>query len=323
MKVVRRALAAMLVACSGLAGLTAPSSAATGYQVKVTQLADTLDAGAIQMVQAEVRDGGGSVAPDGTVVRFTTSGDDDSVVVPEFVGMAAHGTNGYWMAESGGAVFAFGTAPFAGDLSDVDLAAPVVGIASSGGDGYWLATADGQVYPFGDAGSTVIHTGLGGRDPVVGITSHGAGGWVVTANGQVAAFGSASHYGNRAGGADPVIGIVASDGGTGYRMFTAAGAVLTFGDAVFRGDMSQVRLNKAIAGLMNFGANSYLLVGIDGGIFNFSDRPFHGSLGANPPADPLGGIVAAPAGSGYWMFTVGGEVFPFGDSRHVGSYWQV
>jgi len=31
----------------------------------------------------------------------------------------------------------------------------------------------------------------------------------------------------------------------------------------------------------------YVMVGEDGGIFNFSDRPFLGSLGANPPDRPV------------------------------------
>jgi hypothetical protein len=33
--------------------------------------------------------------------------------------------------------------------------------------------------------------------------------------------------------------------------------------------------------------NGYLMVGADGGIFNFSDKPFSGSLGADPPSKPI------------------------------------
>jgi hypothetical protein len=33
--------------------------------------------------------------------------------------------------------------------------------------------------------------------------------------------------------------------------------------------------------------NGYLMVGEDGGIFNFSNRAFLGSLGANPPSRPI------------------------------------
>jgi hypothetical protein len=38
--------------------------------------------------------------------------------------------------------------------------------------------------------------------------------------------------------------------------------------------------------------NGYLMVGADGGIFNFSDKPFNGSLGANPPASPVVAVAA-------------------------------
>jgi hypothetical protein len=38
--------------------------------------------------------------------------------------------------------------------------------------------------------------------------------------------------------------------------------------------------------------NGYLMVGEDGGIFNFSDRPFLGSLGASPPPSPIVAVAA-------------------------------
>jgi hypothetical protein len=34
------------------------------------------------------------------------------------------------------------------------------------------------------------------------------------------------------------------------------------------------------------------MVAEDGGVFNFSDRPFSGSLGAKPPAHPI--VAVAP-----------------------------
>ena len=41
------------------------------------------------------------------------------------------------------------------------------------------------------------------------------------------------------------------------------------------------KLNKPVIGMVRYG-DGYLMVGADGGIFNFSDRPFPGSLGASP-----------------------------------------
>jgi hypothetical protein len=41
-------------------------------------------------------------------------------------------------------------------------------------------------------------------------------------------------------------------------------------------------------------ADGYLMVGEDGGIFNFSGQPFLGSLGAAPPARPIVSVSALP-----------------------------
>jgi hypothetical protein len=38
------------------------------------------------------------------------------------------------------------------------------------------------------------------------------------------------------------------------------------------------------------------MVGEDGGIFNFSDRPFLGSLGNNPPSVPIVSVATFTAG---------------------------
>jgi len=40
--------------------------------------------------------------------------------------------------------------------------------------------------------------------------------------------------------------------------------------------------------------NGYLMAGSDGGIFDFSNRPFAGSLGTDPPAVPIVGVAATP-----------------------------
>lgn len=79
--------------------------------------------------------------------------------------MASHPSGqGYWIAGSDGAVFAYGAAAYHGGLGQVDPsrppgganavagAAPVVGMtATPDGRGYWLVAADGGVYAFGSA----------------------------------------------------------------------------------------------------------------------------------------------------------------------------
>jgi len=39
-------------------------------------------------------------------------------------------------------------------------------------------------------------------------------------------------------------------------------------------------------------ADGYLMVGEDGGIFDFSNQPFLGSLGDKPPAHPIVSVAA-------------------------------
>jgi hypothetical protein len=43
-------------------------------------------------------------------------------------------------------------------------------------------------------------------------------------------------------------------------------------------------------GMVPYG-NGYLMVAEDGGVFNFSNKPFSGSTGANPPANPMVSIT--------------------------------
>ena len=55
--------------------------------------------------------------------------------------------------------------------------------------------------------------------------------------------------------------------------------------------MGGTRLNKPMTGMVPYG-NGYLMVGEDGGIFNFSDKAFLGSLGSTPPAKPIVSVAA-------------------------------
>jgi hypothetical protein len=50
-------------------------------------------------------------------------------------------------------------------------------------------------------------------------------------------------------------------------------------------------LSAAITGMVPFGDGS-LMVATDGGVFDFSNAPFLGSLGAAPPPDPVTAIAA-------------------------------
>jgi hypothetical protein len=55
--------------------------------------------------------------------------------------------------------------------------------------------------------------------------------------------------------------------------------------------MGGAKLNRPIVGMVSFG-NGYLMVAADGGIFDFSTKPFLGSLGGSPPAIPIVSVAA-------------------------------
>ena len=319
----------VLVAVGMAAVSPPPAGAAAGpYRVNLTQLASTLRVGDPDAVVAEVRDGAGNPAPDGTLVTFSASGAAGEILSFDAVGLAPHGNDGYWLADSAGDVLAFGSALAEGDLAaagavDGEPSGAVVGIAATpSGHGYWLATDDGKIYGFGDTAIGVVDTGLGGADPVVGIAAGaGDGGWVVTRSGRVWAFGSSPQFGSVAG-AGPVAGIVASATGQGYYVFTAGGGVSAFGDAVWKGDMHATHLARPVTGMMPYGSG-YLLVGSDGGIFDFSERPFMGSLGSHPSPLPILGIIPTPGAQGYWMFDTAGTVYSFGNALNTGDAFHL
>ena len=52
------------------------------------------------------------------------------------------------------------------------------------------------------------------------------------------------------------------------------------------------RLNRPVTGMVPYG-DGYLMVAEDGGVFTFSDLPFAGSLGAQPPTRPIVSVASA------------------------------
>ena len=88
----------------------------------------------------------------------------------------------------------------------------------------------------------------------------------------------------------PVQSIVVDPDGEGYWLVASDGGVFSF-KAPFHGSTGSMTLNKPMTGMVAFG-NGYLMVAEDGGVFNFSDKAFSGSLGNNPPANPIVSISA-------------------------------
>jgi hypothetical protein len=221
------------------------------------------------------------------------------VIDSSFVGVSGTpGRTGYWAVDATGQVFAIGSAPILGDLSNSHLSAPVVGIAATpDGKGYWVACADGGVFTFGDA---KFYGSLGNvplAAPIVGIaaTSTGKGYYLVGKDGGVFTFGDARFYGSEAAThlAAPIVGLVLDRDGRGYYLAGADGGVFSLGDAAFYGSTAGVHLAAPVVAIgLTADGRGYWLVGGDGGIFTHGDAPFlltdfHGVSG------PLTTIVKA------------------------------
>ena len=164
---------------------------------------------------------------------------------------------GYWVFTNLGRALPFGTAPWYGDMGNVQLNGPVVGsVATSSGHGYYMVASDGGIFTFGDAH---FHGSMGGK-----------------------------HL-NR-----PIMSMAPTPNGHGYWLVASDGGIFAFG-APFYGSMGAVALNQPIVGIVaSPTGHGYLMVAADGGIFTFGDVPFHGSLGANPPASPITAVGVMP-----------------------------
>ncbi|MGH9037364.1 MAG: hypothetical protein ACRD0O_16525 [Acidimicrobiia bacterium] len=157
------------------------------------------------------------------------------------------------------------------------------------GHGYWVIDDRGTVFAQGDA----VHHGsqpsarLRAGESVTSLaaTRSGRGYWIFS-------FGDARFFGSMGGVRlnKPVQSLVPDPDGAGYWLVASDGGVFSF-EAGFRGSLGDKTLNRPVTGMVPYG-NGYLMVGEDGGIFNFSDLPFSGSLGANPPADPVTSVAA-------------------------------
>ncbi len=203
---------------------------------------------------------------------------------------------GYWVLWDDGYVGAFGNAAAPGDLTGRlqagELATSLSGTPS--GQGYWIFTNRGRAVAFGDAPTLgdVSHLRLNG--PVVGsvATPSGQGYYLVASDGGIFCFGDARFAGSMGGTRlnAPVRSLVPTGDGRGYWLVASDGGVFAF-DAPFRGSMGEAPLNKPVTGMVRYG-DGYVMVGEDGGAFNFSDRPFMGSLGGRPPVHPVVAIAS-------------------------------
>ena len=243
---------------------------------------------------APVRSGYWMLDAAGAVYGFGAAGHYGNATLPHRaadVEPLPSGT-GYWVVDERGYVASFGGARHYGGVDGALRAGEVVRAMSATprGTGYWLFTNLGRVIPFGAAAfhGDMAATTLNG--PVLDsvATPSGRGYYMVGSDGGIFAFGDAAFHGSMGGRSlnAPVQSLVPDADGRGYWLVASDGGIFAF-DAGFFGSMGGAALNRPISGMVASGSAGYLMVGSDGGIFAFGTAPFHGSLGATPPAHPI------------------------------------
>jgi hypothetical protein len=205
--------------------------------------------------------------------------------------------DGYWVVDDAGGVAALGDAVYRGAPDSFALKADekVTSLSSTlTGKGYWMFTNKGRVLTFGDATSFGDMAGKPLNAPVLDsiVTPTGKGYYMVAGDGGIFAFGDAKFYGSMGGQKlnKPVQSLVPDSDGAGYWLVASDGGIFAF-QADFHGSMGGKALNKPVTGMVRY-ADGYLMVGEDGGIFNFSSKDFLGSLGGKPLSKPIVSVAA-------------------------------
>jgi len=206
---------------------------------------------------------------------------------------------GYWVLDDSGAVSAFGDATGYGGVPAAVLSPgelPTSLSATATGHGYWVFTNRGRAVSFGDARFLGDVSALALNGPVLDsvATPSGQGYYMVASDGGIFAFGDAGFAGSMGGRPlnSPVQSLVPDGDGSGYWLVASDGGIFAF-DAPFKGSMGGKPLAKPVTGMVRYG-DGYLMVGEDGGIFNFSSLAFAGSLGGQPPVRPIASVAALP-----------------------------
>lgn len=165
-------------------------------------------------------------------------------------------------------------------------------------------------------------------DPFSGYSQAGADGGILT-------FGAAHYAGSLPGShvapTAPIIGLASTRDGGGYYLAGSDGNVYNFGDGMPLGSphSSGIHLASPIVGIAATHPGSghgpgpngvgYVLAASDGGVFNYGDAKYFGSMGGKALAAPIVGIATTPDSAGYWLVARDGGVFAFGDAGFFGS----
>ncbi|HET6794085.1 MAG TPA: right-handed parallel beta-helix repeat-containing protein [Acidimicrobiales bacterium] len=161
---------------------------------------------------------------------------------------------------------------------------------------------------------------------------------MVAGDGGAFTFGGARYFGSVPGNhiprTAPLVGIAPTRDNGGYWMAGSDGSVDNFGDASSLGSLTamHVKTTAPVVGIAasqadndpeappgSPNANGYYLVSGAGGVFNFGDAKFFGSMGGKHLVKPIVGMAVTPDSLGYWLVASDGGVFSFGDAKFFGS----
>lgn len=229
-------------------------------------------------------------------------------------------------ATSGGEIYNFGAASYAGSAAEDTEDFDVVDVAATpSGAGYWLVTGAGEVRAFGDAVARGDASHLGLTAPIVSmaVTDSGDGYWLVSGDGGIFTFGDAGYHGSVAhlSLAEPIVGMAPTADEDGYWMVARDGGVFALGSAAFHGSAGAIDLNQPIVDMAeSLNGAGYWLIAEDGGVFSYGAVDFHGSLGDHDLAgEEIVSAAISPDGNGYWMVGHLGSVFAFGSADYHGG----
>ena len=135
-------------------------------------------------------------------------------------------------------------------------------------------------------------------------------------NGGVLTLGPAWYQGSKSGASlrSDVVGIETTPSGDGYWLLTATGRVYPFGEARYRGSVSDAR---TVAMASTPSGKGYWILGRGGRVMPFGDALRLGS--PETGQGPFVAITPTPSGLGYWLVSAAGKVHVFGDAVHLGD----
>jgi len=112
---------------------------------------------------------------------------------------------------------------------------------------------------------------------------------------------------------------VGMDCATGFSDFLTASTSSTFVTATQPMSKTPNVVLPHVGTACNSSTTGYRMVAGDGGVFDFGNAQFYGSMGGEPLNEPIVGSAAGPTGGGYWEVAGDGGIFSFGNAQFHGS----